>query len=68
MGKKKFFWIPVVCLLATFLFLSRPVSFWDMTGADRDTIYSLSAATVTGGVNSGYPAGRLTQQNLPCPR
>jgi hypothetical protein len=55
MGKKKFFWIPVVCLLAAFLFLSRPVSFWDMTGADRDTIYSLSATTVTGGVNSGIP-------------
>ena len=54
MKKGLFLLIPLL-LLAAFLLWSRPVSFWDMTGADRESVYSLSASTVTGGINSGVP-------------
>ena len=54
MKKKKllFLLIPLL-LLGAFLFWSRPVSLWEITGADRERVYSLSASTVTGGINSG---------------
>ena len=64
--KKRLLLLIPALLLAAFLLWSRPVSFWDMTGADRDTVYSLSASTVTGGVNSGVPYHDTWQlQNTP---
>jgi len=56
MPKKKILLLLIpALLLAGFLFWSRPISFWKLTGADRAGVRSLSATTVTGGVNSGVP-------------
>lgn len=45
----------VVVVVGALLLWRRPVSFWEMTGADKDAVYSLSASSFEMGVENGQP-------------
>ena len=57
--KKRLLLLIPALLLAAFLLWSRPVSFWAMTGAARDGVYSLSASAIRGDVKNGVPTHEI---------